>query len=71
MALKVVRRANETSSSLVNRFSKSIKKSGLLRAVMKHRHHHRSESQLIKKRTALRKNKSREKYQELKKLGKI
>ena len=71
MALKITRRADETSSSLVNRFSKSIKKSGLLRTVMKNRHHHRVESQLIKKRTALRKNKSRAKYQELKKLGKI
>lgn len=71
MALKIARRADETSLSLINRFSKGVRRSGLLRTVMKNRHHHRSESQLTKKRTALRKNKSRQKYQELKKLGKI
>ena len=71
MALKITRRADETSSFLVNRFSKSIKRSGLLRMVMKNRHHHRAESQLIKKRAALSKNESRAKYEELKKLGKI
>jgi hypothetical protein len=71
MPLSVEKKNGENSLSLVNRFSRKIKKSGLIYEALGRRYHKRSQSQVLKKRTALKKQEAREKYRRLRKLGKI
>ena len=55
MALKVVKKDRETSQSLVHRFTKTVRQSGLLLQLRKGQFHKRAKSALAKKRSALRK----------------
>jgi len=57
--------------SLINRFSRKVKRSGVLYDALGKRYHQRPKSKVLKKRTALKKQEAREKYHRLRKLGKI
>jgi len=59
MALQVVKKDKETSQSLVHRFTKTVRQSGILLQVRKGQFHKRNKSDLVKKRSALRKVESR------------
>ena len=71
MALVVQRKNGENSLSLINRFSKKVKRSKVLRQALAMRYHQRSKSRTLKKRQALARKKAREEYHRLRKLGKI
>ena len=71
MALVVQRKNGENSLSLINRFSKKVKRSKILQEALTKRYHQRSKSRTLKKRQALAREKAREEYQRLRKLGKI
>ena len=59
MALQVVKKDKETSQSLVHRFTKTVRQSGILLQVRKWQFHKRTKSALVKKRSALRKVETR------------
>lgn len=59
MALQVVKKDKETSQSLVHRFTKTVRQSGILLQVRKGQFHKRTKSALVKKRSALRKVETR------------
>jgi len=72
MPLEVRKQSNrETSQSLIRRFSQKIKKSGILLEARKRRFKIRTKSNQLKKRSALRREKKKKEYDELKKLGKV
>ena len=71
MPLTVQKKNGENSLSLINRFSKKIKRSRMLREVLAMRYQQRPQSKALKKRSALMKQKAREEYRRLRKLGKI
>ncbi|GAH85582.1 unnamed protein product [marine sediment metagenome] len=71
MPLRANRQGRESSQGLVRRFSQKIRKSGILLEARKKRFKGREKSQQLKKRSALRKEKKRQEYQKLKKMGKI
>lgn len=71
MALKIKKRERETSQNLVRRFSRRIKRSGVLLQARKIRFKKRPKSQQMKKRSALRREELKRKYERLEKLGKI
>jgi hypothetical protein len=54
MALQVTKKDRETSQSLVHRFTKVVRQSGVLLQVRKGQFHKRAKSTLAKKRSALR-----------------
>jgi len=54
MALQVTKKEKETSQSLVHRFTKVVRQSGVLLQVRKGQFHKRNKSDLVKKRSALR-----------------
>lgn len=69
MSLKVKKKERETTQSLIRRFSKAIKQSGILKEARKRRFFQRPLSDASKKRAALRKLKAREEYEKKEKLG--
>jgi hypothetical protein len=69
MALKVNKKEKESSQSLVRRFSKRLKKSGILLRARKLRFKKRKKSNQLKKRAALRREEKRKEYERMKKLG--
>lgn len=71
MVLEVKKQPRETSQSLIRRFSKSVRKSGILLRARSNRFKKRPKSRQAKKASALRRSELREKYEKLKKLGKI
>jgi hypothetical protein len=71
MALEIQKQDKETSQNLIRRFSKRIKRSGILLQARKIRYKKRPESNQMKKRTALRREELTQKYKELEKTGKI
>jgi len=71
MALEVKKYQKESPQSLVRRFVKSVKQSGILLGVRKSRFRERPKSHQAKKRAALRKEELKREYQKLKKLGKL
>ncbi len=70
MPIKIQKQSRENSQSLTRRFSRRIQQSGLLRRAKKNRFRERPKSQQAKKHSALRKEKKKQEYQSLKKLGK-
>lgn len=70
MALEIKKEERETSQSLVRRFSKRIKQSGILIHARKARYKKRPKSRQMKKRAALRREELRKEYERLEKLGK-
>ena len=69
MALEVTKKERETSQSLVRRFSKRVKQSGLLIRARKGRYRQRKKSRQLKNRAALRREEKKKEYQRMKKLG--
>ncbi len=57
--LKVTKKERETSQSLVHRFTKTVRQSGVLLQLRKGQFHKRAKSALAKKRSALRRVKRR------------
>jgi ribosomal protein S21 len=70
MALKIKKQNRETSQSLIRRFSKRMKRSGILLQARKIRYRKRPKSPQMKKRAALRKEELRKEHERLKKMGK-
>lgn len=71
MALEIKKEERETSQNLVRRFSRRIKQSGILLRARKSRFRQKAKSPQMKKRSALRREELRKKYEKLEKLGKI
>ena len=71
MPLKAEKQNRESTQSLIRRFSRKMRKSGILIEARKKRFMKREQSSQLKKRTALRRNELQKKYEELKKLGRL
>lgn len=71
MALEISKQERESSQSLVRRFSKRVKLSGILLRARSIRFHTRPKSKQMKKRSALKREELKREYERLKKLGKI
>ena len=71
MALEIKRQLKETPQSLIYRFSKRIRQSGILLRARKARFKHRNKSRWAKKRAALRREELKKYYEKLEKLGKL
>jgi ribosomal protein S21 len=71
MALEIRKQEKENSQSLIRRFSKSVKLSGILLEARKRRFTERGKSRQMKKRSALRREQLKMEYKKLEKLGKI
>ena len=71
MALEVKKQNKETSQSLVRRFIKSVHQSGILLRARKVMFKERGKSEQMKRRSALRREELKKKYELLKKLGEI
>ncbi len=71
MALEIRKQPRETTQSLVHRFSKRMRGSGILRRVRKNRFRKRPKSHQAKKAAALRREELRKEYKKLEKLGKL
>lgn len=69
MALEAKKQERETSQSLIYRFTKRVKRSGILLVARSKRFRKRSKSHQMKKKAALRREKLRKEYEKLKKLG--
>ncbi|TSC75427.1 MAG: hypothetical protein G01um101430_269 [Parcubacteria group bacterium Gr01-1014_30] len=71
MPLEIKKQIRETSQSLVRRFAKRVQQSGILIRARKVRFRERAKSKQMKKRSALRREELRLKYERMKKLGEI
>ncbi len=71
MTVKVNKKRRESSQQIIHRFRRKIQRSGVLRTVRKNRYYQRSQSDKLKKRSALKKKEMREKYKKLRKLGEL
>ena len=71
MALEIKKEERETSQNLVRRFSRRMKQSGILLRARKSRFRQKAKSPQMKKRSALRREELKKKYEKLEKLGKI
>jgi len=71
MAIKIQQKGRENPHSLVYRFTRAVKESGILVRARKSRFKHRNISEGAKKRVALRKEELKKEYEKLEKLGKI
>jgi len=71
MPLEIKKHSKETNQSLLRRFTKAIQQSGILAQARKIQFKLRNKSKQMKKRSALRKNELKKKYEKLKKLGRI
>ncbi len=69
MPLEVKKKERENPQSLVRRFSKRIKQSGLLIRVRKKQYRRRAKSPQLKKKAALRREEKKESYEKKKKMG--
>lgn len=69
--LEVKRQANESTGSLLRRFSKRVQSSGLVKRAKSLRFAERGQSAFKRKRAALVRLERRAKFARLKKLGKI
>jgi len=70
MSLEVHRQEKESSRKLIRRFSRIIRQTGILRRVKEIRFYQRPLSKTKKKKAALRREKMKKKYEELKRSGK-
>ena len=71
MPLEVEKKGKESPQSLVRRFSKAVKKSGILKEARKRRFKQRPLSEKAQKEAALKRERVREEYQKKDKLGLI
>lgn len=70
MPLEVEKQGKESSQSLVRRFSKKIKQSGILLQAKKNRFQEKPKSKQLEKRSALRREQLKKEYEILEKMGK-
>lgn len=70
MPLEVNKKDRESSQSLIRRFSKNIKRSGILLKARESMFKKREKSDQMKKRSALRREELRKEYKKLKKMSK-
>lgn len=71
MALEVEKRKRENPRSLVRRFSRRLRKSGILHRARENQYYEREKSDQLKKRAALRRKELREEYERKKKMGEL
>jgi len=71
MALEIKKEGRETSQSLVRRFSRRMKQSGILLRARRSRFWEKDKSPQMKKRSALRREQLKNEYEKLEKLGKV
>jgi len=71
MPLEIKKDERETSQSLVRRFSRRMKQSGILISARKNRFFEKEKSPQMKKRSALRKEELRKEYEKMEKMGKV
>lgn len=69
MPLEIKKSERENSQSLTRRFSRKIRRSGILVQARKIRFKKKPKSQQLKKRAALRKQEVKKEYERLEKLG--
>ena len=69
--VEVRKNKNENSLSLIKRFSRKVRGTGILRAVRAKRYHERDMSEFKKKQSRLRNLTKKAEYEKLKKLGKL
>ena len=69
--VEVVKNSNENTTSLIKRFSKRVRESGILPKLRNSLYYQRKESDYKKKQRALRALEKRKEIERLKKLGKI
>ncbi|MBU2545148.1 hypothetical protein KKC65_01680 [Patescibacteria group bacterium] len=70
MSLEIKKEGRETSQSLVRRFSRRVKQSGLLFRARRSRFWEKDKSPQMGKRSALRREELKKEYEKLEKLGK-
>jgi len=70
MTLEIRKKERETSQNLIHRFTKAVRQSGILLEARQRQFHKRTKSDLVKKKSALRKEESRKEYERLKKFSK-
>ena len=70
MALEVKKQERETTQSLIRRFTKAVRGSGILVRARKIRFKERKKSETMKKRAAKTREERKKKYEMLAKLGK-
>ena len=70
MALIIFKRGGERAQSLARRFAKSIQRSGVLYVARQKRFKQRGKSVNMRKRSALRREEMRKKFEETRKMGK-
>ncbi|MFA5878348.1 MAG: hypothetical protein WC845_03215 [Candidatus Staskawiczbacteria bacterium] len=70
MALEVRKKERETSQNLVHRFTKTVRRGGVLIEARKRQFHKRVKSDLANKKSAIRREESRIKYEKEKKFSK-
>lgn len=71
ITIQIEKKGNESNSSVLRRFSKRAKSSGVVAIARGKRYSERAKSELKKKRDAIKKITRREEYKRLSKLGKI
>jgi len=71
MVIEIQKKEKETSQSLVRRFSRRLRRSGILLRMRRSQFYKRSKSNQLKKRAALRKEELKKDYEKKKKLGKL
>ena len=71
MPIQIKKQARENSQSLTRRFSRRIQQSGVLRRAKSNRFRKRPKSLQTKKKTALRKEELKKRYEKMRKLGEI
>lgn len=71
MGVEVKKQERESSQNLIRRFTKGVKRSGILIRARKIRFKEKKKSEQMKKRAALRREEKRKEYEKMKKLGKI
>lgn len=71
MPLEVKKQERENTQSLIRRFTKAIKQSGILKEARKRRFYQKPLNETAKKSAALRRVKAREEYKKKEKLGLI
>ncbi len=71
MTFEITKHERETNQSLIRRFTKRLRESGILVGVKKSVFHHRQKSKQVQRRVTLRRLEKQKEYQRLLKLGQI
>ena len=69
--IEIKKNGTESSASIMRRFSRRVRESGIVKHVKENRYSERKPSTFVMKKNALKRMEKREEYAKLKKLGKI